>query len=388
MIMKTSLALGFGLLIGSGLAPHATAASSSLNDALSTVLAVGPEGRGNDAASLAWPALANQGPAVLPQILSAMDGANALSANWIRAAVGQIVEKAARDKQALPVSELGLFLLDPSHSPEGRRLAYDLIAQASPETAAKLLPGMLNDPATALRRDAVALLIRDGEALVQSGDKQGGALVLRQALNFARDVDQIQGLNKSLKGLGQQVDLPSHFGFLMNWKVIGPFDNTGRSGFDTVFPPEKELNFNATYDGKAGKVTWKDFSTTDEYGMVDVNKAYDYLKEVTAYCVADYESPEERNVQLRLGCKNAWKVWLNGELLFGRDEYHRGMRIDQYTLPARLKAGHNTILVKVCQNEQTQSWTKEWEFQLRVCDETGTAILAANRPATGQSASR
>jgi len=75
-------------------------------------------------------------------------------------------------------------------------------------------------------------------------------------------------------------------------------------------------------------------------------------------------------------------VWFNGKLLFGRDEYHRGSRIDQYRLPVELKAGKNTILVKVCQNEEVKDWTKEWEFQLRVCDATGTAILAKDRPAT------
>jgi hypothetical protein len=33
----------------------------------------------------------------------------------------------------------------------------------------------------------------------------------------------------------------------------------------------------------------------------------------------------------------------------------------------------------VTQNELVEDWTKEWEFQLRVCDATGTAILAKNR---------
>ncbi|MEZ5327020.1 MAG: hypothetical protein R3F19_18375 [Verrucomicrobiales bacterium] len=33
------------------------------------------------------------------------------------------------------------------------------------------------------------------------------------------------------------------------------------------------------------------------------------------------------------GSKNAWKIWLNGELIFGRDEYHRGAAIDQIPLP-------------------------------------------------------
>jgi hypothetical protein len=41
-----------------------------------------------------------------------------------------------------------------------------------------------------------------------------------------------------------------------------------------------------------------------------------------------------------------------------------------------LKAGKNILLVKCTQNEQTQDWTKEWEFQLRVTDEQGTPIVS------------
>ena len=83
--------------------------------------------------------------------------------------------------------------------------------------------------------------------------------------------------------------------------------------------------------------------------------------------------------ELRLGCKNAWKIWLNGELVFGHDEYHRGMRIDQYKLPVQLKKGGNTIVVKACQNEQVEDWTVQWQFQLRVGDATGTAIHSATK---------
>ena len=71
---------------------------------------------------------------------------------------------------------------------------------------------------------------------------------------------------------------------------------------------------------------------------------------------------------------NGWKIWFNDAFVFGRDEYHRMAEIDQYRFPIQLKEGRNTLLVKVCQNEQVEDWTKEWEFQLRVCDAIGTAI--------------
>ena len=61
--------------------------------------------------------------------------------------------------------------------------------------------------------------------------------------------------------------------------------------------------------------------------------------------------------------------------MFARDEYHRGKtRVDQFVIDGALKKGSNEILVKVCQNEQTQYWTKQWEFCLRITDPTGTAL--------------
>jgi predicted DNA-binding protein (MmcQ/YjbR family) len=183
---------------------------------------------------------------------------------------------------------------------------------------------------------------------------------------------------KKLKELGSPVDLATHFGFVRRWKLIAPFTNVERKGFDTVFPPEEKIDLAAAYPGKNGDVKWTDYTSTDEYGQIDFNKPYTLLKEVTGYAYTEFESGEEREAQIRLGCKNGWKVWLNGQLIFARDEYHRGAKLDQYKLPVKLQKGKNKILVKCCQNEQTESWTVEWQFQLRVCDATGTAIVAKN----------
>ena len=250
----------------------------------------------------------------------------------------------------------------------------------------KLIPGLINDPSVELRRDAVAHVLEAGTAKQISKQTQAAVKDFRKALDAARDIDQIQAATTALRQLNQKVDLPRHFGFLMHWNVIGPFDNTERKGFATVFPPEKKIDLSATYEGKSGKVEWSEFITADEYGMVDINKAYpgpgDGLKEVTAFAYTEYTAASAGPAQLRLGCKNAWKIWHNGQLVFSRDEYHRGIRIDQYQLDINLTKGRNTFLVKLCQNEQQQSWTKQWQFQLRVCDATGTAVLAADRPPT------
>ena len=356
--------------------------AAPISDSIKTIRAVGKEGQGNAAAAKAWQLLSMSDADALPEILAAIDGANPFAANWLRAAVDTI---AARESN-LALDDLEKFLGNKKHAPHARRLAFEIIQRTDPKLAEKLIPGMLNDPSVELRRDAVQRVIDEAAALKEADNKPAATKTYQNALNAARDIDQIKTSTAALRQLGETVDLPRHFGFLMHWNVIGPFDNTKRKGFGAVYPPENKINFSASYDGKSGKVKWSEFVTADEYGMVNINKAYprpgDGLKEVTAFAHTEYHAAEARDVELRLGCKNAWKIWHNSKLVFKRDEYHRGARIDQYQLKIRLAKGRNTLLVKLCQNEQKESWTKEWQFQLRVCDATGTAVLAHNRPPT------
>ncbi len=343
--------------------------AGGVDDAVKIIAGVQGEGRGNEAASAAWNDLAKAGPGALPAVLAASGKGSAVADNWLRLAGDAIVDSALLAKQPLPVAEIEAFLKDTKHADSARQLAYDLLRQADAARADAVEPSLIGDPVQSLRRGAVQRLI---DAAKTRDDWQ-------KALAAVRDEDQTKTISAALKDLGVPVDLPRHFGFVMKWNVIGPFDNAERGGFDNVFPPEKEVRLDAEYDGKGATVKWQPFESADEYGKLDFNKPLGMLKESTAYATATFDSPIERDAELRLGCKNAWKVWLNGELLFGRDEYHRGQQMDQYKLKCRLKKGANTVLVKACQNEQKEQWTVEWEFQLRLCDSTGTAILASTK---------
>ena len=35
------------------------------------------------------------------------------------------------------------------------------------------------------------------------------------------------------------------------------------------------------------------------------------------------------------------------------------------------------VMFKICQNEQTQDWAQRYQFQIRVCNSTGSAVLPA-----------
>jgi len=348
--------------------------AADLASAIEALRRVGPEGRGHAAAAAAWSSLSQSDASHLTALLSAMDGAGDLPRNWLFTAANAIVDRSLKAGTPLPLPSLADFLLNTAHDPRARRLAFDLIARADTALAEVLIPGLLDDPSTELRREAVQRLIDRAHKTLAEGRKDAASVLFQQASAFARDADQIEALTKPLKDLGRPVDLVKQLGFLTQWKVIGPFDNTGGAGFDRVFAPESELKFDAEYDGKDGKVRWKDFASTHEMGMVDLNKAYAPLKEVSGYAFTEFHSETPRPAEIRLGCKNGWKVWFNGKYLFGRDEYHRGAELDQYKLPVQLQPGRNTLLVKLTQNEQKEDWTVEWEFQLRITDPNGRVI--------------
>lgn len=380
------------LVVSLAVAP-ARAIPAPVADSLEAIRAVDHGGRGNAAAAEAWRVLAESSPTALPEILAAMDGANPLAANWLRAAVDAVVARAG-GSTAVPLDALVRFLGETTHDPRARRLAFDLVKAADPARAEALLEGMVEDPSVELRRDAVAKVVAAAEALKGAGKTEEALAAYRRAFDASRNVEQIQALAGTIRDLGGSVDVTRHFGFLRTWRVIGPFDNSGGKGFAAVYPPETVIDPAATLDGKEGQVTWQPVESADEYGVVNVNLVYppppppadakpaegeskEGLKGVVAYAVTEFDAAEDRLAELRLGCKNAWKIWLNGAPVFEREEYHRGMEIDQYRMPVRLRKGPNTILVKICQDEQRRPWTTEWEFQLRVCDEVGTAIHPA-----------
>lgn len=372
------------VLIFASMGIHQRLQGASFQPELSTwikaIRAVSIEGLGNRDASVASRSLGKQNPDAIVTILRGMKGASPLAQNWLRSSVESILHRASKDDVPLPMMDLTEFLLNDENAPRARSLCFELIQNSDPKAGRILIRGMLNDPSNDLREKAVDQWIVSGHEAMSNDQASTAKVIFRQALQYARDIEQIRTLADELETMGYTVDIPDLLGFITDWKVVGPFHNLDRGGFETVFPPEKELRLDGAFEGKSGEVSWESLNSDDRFGMVDINDAYaGYQKEVTAYAHHAFISDQERPVQLRLGCKNAWKVWLNGDLLFGRDEYHRGMKIDQYIMDAGLRAGRNDIVVKICQNEQVEDWTIEWEFQLRVCDETGKAIHSLAR---------
>lgn len=343
------------------------------NQAVAAVKSVGPEAKNHLAAQAAWPVLANADAEGLLALLASLDDASPLAANWIYAAVDTVVERSATGEGRLPLDAIETFVFDRKHAPAARRRAYEILVAARPESADRILPQMLDDASLEMRRDAVARLIDQSGRLAGESKKEPAIGLLRRALVAARDVDQIRDVARRLTTLGETVDLARQLGFVMHWQVIGPFDNTAGRGFATSYSPEADIRLDAACEGKHGPVRWKPCEATGELCVVDLNRALVEEKSVCGYALAEVRSPTAQAVEIRLTSFNAVKVWLNGRLIDEHAVYHGGSQLDQYRSRATLEPGVNRLLVKVCQNNQTQDWAKPWQFQLRLCDALGAA---------------
>jgi len=371
----------------------ASAEEVEIVELTNAIKAIGPKGAGHREAIQASKTLATANVSQLLEILAGMQDASQLSENWLRAAVETVAQRALKAGGELPVGGLEEFVTDTTQSPRARRLAYELVAGVDSTAQNRLIPGLLNDPSLELRRDAVALAITRAAKLEESGKQEDAAAQYRVAFVASRALDQIKLTSEKLQQLDQKVDLPLHMGFVLDWYLVGPFDNTDKKGFNVAYPPEKSVSLDATYQGKLGKVKWTKHATSDQYGIVDLNVIYHRPKEEKgdaykltdehkgsiAYAYAEFQADDTKDVDLRIGCINGNKVWLNGELVTSNHVYHANTAVDQYVGRGRLKKGTNTILVKICQNEQSESWAQRWQFQLRVCDHLGTAVLSLDR---------
>ena len=355
-----------------------------LHTSMDQVLSIGPGGKNGVVAARGAQRLGTLPPAALFSIFEGFEHANPLAANLLRTSVETIADRAAASNSPLPTEGLAGMLNEPGDwDPRARRLAYELLLHFDPSAAKELLPGLITDPNPELRRDAVAHWMAVAKGHRDANEDDEARKAYETALGGAIDDDQVRPIVTALETYGIEVDLPRHFGFITHWQVIGPFDNRGNAGFNAVYPPEtayspaKGVDLEARYEGQLADVGWKPISTESDYGIIDIARTFENYKGSAMYLVTTIESDEPQDVEFRLGTQNAWKLWLNGEFLFGREEYHRGMIMDQHRIAGRLKSGNNVLLMKLLQNEQDEDWAQSYNFQLRITDPTGRAVPAA-----------
>ena len=151
-----------------------------------------------------------------------------------------------------------------------------------------------------------------------------------------------------------------------SWIVLGPFDNRMGNGCKKSYINEEltEFNTDKVYEGKYDKIQWRNGKDEIFNGYVHLGKDVDWA---VGYAYTTVISPKDQVVQFRFDSDDQGKVWFNGKAIFQHTETFTA-QIDDYKFPVFLKAGKNSILVKVCEE------TGGWGFYFRITDKMGNPI--------------
>ncbi|MBL8794219.1 MAG: serine/threonine protein kinase [Planctomycetia bacterium] len=142
------------------------------------------------------------------------------------------------------------------------------------------------------------------------------------------------------------------------WYYIGPFANHERNGFAAVYPPEQEIDLAKSYPGKGNKsVAWKELPNFRLGQLYDIKQVI-HQDNATVYLLHEFEAPQASSLEVGLGSDDTLSVWLNGQQLLAKDIY-RGAAPDQDLVTLPVRAGHNQLLLKVCQG------TGDWKFYVQ-----------------------
>jgi tetratricopeptide (TPR) repeat protein/transglutaminase-like putative cysteine protease len=147
-------------------------------------------------------------------------------------------------------------------------------------------------------------------------------------------------------------------GYVDRWLVLGPFDNTGKTGFDQKQGPESELAdpavWERTYAGKDGRqVRWRVVPPAFPYGWVDAGALLRPRQPICAFFATHISQTgleRRRPISLWVGTRGAYRLFFNGRERLA-DAAYRGHDFDRRAASVWLEPGDNQVVIKACSEQ-------------------------------------
>lgn len=158
-------------------------------------------------------------------------------------------------------------------------------------------------------------------------------------------------------------------GFIKDFIFIGPFENTGNSGFYKEFPPEKEIFINKTYEGKNGlEIRWFKPQEKNKNGYVSLYNIIYPNQWSTAYALVYFFNPKNQDVYIRLGTTCSYELFIDDYSIY-QVETQREISWDQEIFRiSSLQKGWHKVLIKLSNQEG------DFGFFFRITDLKGNKI--------------
>jgi len=230
------------------------------------------------------------------------------------------------------------------------------LANMPDESAIPVLVETLRDKNTGVRRNAI-------KALKTMREKAGP------------QVEALLASGRVPEELVPEIKNAFESGAIVKWKMVGVFENV----WEAVHPPEKDaLEFSPPrrqvakgeneisssrlgdlavqsdpkfltrkYHNAEGKdVGWIDVTADSEVGRVDLAQVFKTTAMVCAYAFTEIDAAEAGDAKLFTSVDDEIAVWLNGQQVQNLSG-SRGYEPDKYETTLPLKAGKNSLFVKI-----------------------------------------
>jgi hypothetical protein len=187
----------------------------------------------------------------------------------------------------------------------------------------------------------------------------------RKDLEFIANMARVRALGRE-NNKEKYHQFYAHYGVPLEekWKICGPFRDFSRSGFEHAFSPENDQKLTSTYKNNSREINWIDGQDKHIDGHVNLVDIIPQNAFATAYAMIYIKSPDERNVQIRMGSDEACKFWLNDKVIW-QHYIKRAAVVDRDIVTVVLHPGYNKILLKITNTDL------DWGFYFRVTDEFG-----------------
>jgi len=191
------------------------------------------------------------------------------------------------------------------------------------------------------------------------------SLKMSAGLVLANQIDMTQGIAKGN-------EYRKSLGLIADWRVVGPFDNVSKSGWNKPFAPENAIAFRTDLKGKDDSILkWRRFPQVGRDGMVTLNDFLGDGEPDVFYAATSVSAPEAMDVHAFLDVTGASKLFVNGAEAFSDSVYRNpvGYLPGAFDAVIHLNKGWNTLLVKVADDRSIGG-----RFRLRLTDAAGTSI--------------
>jgi hypothetical protein len=173
--------------------------------------------------------------------------------------------------------------------------------------------------------------------------------------------------------LATTVSATANASWLQLFHLVGTFDNTDRKGVTADYPPEHSFKTGEPWPGKSGPVTWLatnwrwPTAPKPEPFFIDLVPLFTPHENTVAYAAAYVWAPKDMDALVLMGTDDEGTLWVNGTQVFTFPNPRPPMP-DEDHIAIKLRAGWNTVLVKVCQEGG------QWGLYLRLADPEGKPL--------------